>query len=102
MARIGHPRLDLPTAPPTLDATNTTTPGHQLRSLFHGYYDQHQYFPVSNSDEIHIRHRVASRHGTDLLRGVRVMWTDPRIVIHVGTDSGYRLPRMYEGARATA
>ena len=33
-----------------LDATDDPTHGHQQLSLFHGYYDQHQYFPLVISE----------------------------------------------------
>jgi len=33
-----------------LDPTDDPTHGHQQLSLFHGYYEQHQYFPLVISE----------------------------------------------------
>ena len=90
-----------------LDATDDPTHGHQQLSLFHGYYEQHQYFPLIISEPT-TKHlflawlRPGAVHASlgaddDLTRVVsslRVARSD--IKVHVRADSGFGLPRMYE------
>jgi len=90
-----------------LDPTDDPTHGHQQLSLFHGYYDQHQYFPIIISEPttrhiFYVHLRPGSMHAAlgaddnlmfvvDRLRAVR---RDLRI--HARADSGFGVPRMYE------
>jgi hypothetical protein len=90
-----------------LDSTDDPTHGHQQLSLFHGYYDQHQYYPLIISEPT-TRHVFVSwlRFGTahpslgaddDLMRVVNALRAQrPDIQIHVRGDAGYGLPLMYE------
>jgi hypothetical protein len=90
-----------------LDATDDPTHGRQQLSLFHGYYDQHQYLPlvISEPTTKHV-FLVWLRHGTahaalgaddDLMRVVDALRKErPDIAIHVRGDAGFGLPRMYQ------
>jgi len=90
-----------------LDATDDPTHGHQQLSLFHGYYDQYQYFPLIISEPT-TRHvflawlRPGTMHAAlgaddDLMRVVNALRQQrPDIVIHVRGDAGFAVPRMYE------
>lgn len=90
-----------------LDSTDDPTHGHQQLSLFHGYYDQHQYYPLIISEPT-TRHVFVAwlRHGTahaslgaddDLMRVVNALRAErPDIKIHVRGDAGYGLPVMYK------
>ncbi len=90
-----------------LDATDDPTHGRQQLSLFHGYYGQHQYFPMVISEPT-TRHVFLAwmRHGTahaalgaddaltrvvDALRAAR-----PDIQVHVRGDAAFGVPWMYE------
>lgn len=99
----GHLTLDI-------DAFDDPTHGHQQLTLFHGYYEQYQYLPISvtcaENDMVML---VGLRHGTchaslgadDDLRylvgRLRAAWPD--VAIHVRGDSGFGVPRMYEVGR---
>lgn len=90
-----------------LDATDDPTHGHQQLSLFHGYYGQHQYFPMVISEPT-TRHVFLAwlRHGTahaalgaddDLMRVVDALRAArPDIQVHVRGDAGFGVPWMYE------
>jgi hypothetical protein len=89
-----------------LDATDDPTHGHQQLSLFHGYYDQHQYFPLVISEPT-TRHvflvwlRPGAVHAAlgaddDLMKVVNALRAArPDIRIHVRGDAGFGVPWMY-------
>lgn len=90
-----------------LDASDDPTHGQQILSGFHGYFDQHQYFPLFAFDgdtgfplaawlrpgTVH-----ASCGAVDTLRTIvdhlRAAW--PGITILVRGDTGFAVPAMYE------
>jgi hypothetical protein len=90
-----------------LDASDDPTHGQQILSGFHGYFDQHQYFPLFAYDgdtgfplaawlrpgTVH-----ASCGAVDTLRGIverlRAAW--PHVLILVRGDNGLAVPAMYE------
>jgi hypothetical protein len=90
-----------------LDATDDPTHGHQQLSLFHGYYGQHQYYPLIVSEPT-TKHvfvawlRFGTAHASlgaddDLMsvtNALRAARSD--IKIHARGDAGYGLPVMYE------
>jgi hypothetical protein len=90
-----------------LDATDDPTHGQQQLSLFHGYFEQYQYFPsvVSEPTSKHI-FGVWLRPGTmhaalgaddDLMRVVKALRNErPDIRLHVRGDAGFGVPWMYE------
>jgi hypothetical protein len=90
-----------------LDATDDPTHGHQQLSLFHGYYEQHQYYPLIISEPT-TRHvfvawlRMGTAHASqgaddDLMRVVNALrQARPDIKIHVRGDAGFGLPLMYD------
>jgi hypothetical protein len=90
-----------------LDATDDPTHGHQQLSLFHGYYEQHQYYPLIISEPT-TRHvfvawlRFGTAHASlgaddDLMRVVNALrQARPDIKIHVRGDAGFGLPLMYD------
>ncbi len=90
-----------------LDATDDPTHGHQQLSLFHGYYDQHQYFPLVISEPT-TRHvflvwlRPGATHAAlgaddDLMRVVNALRRErPDIKVHVRGDAGFGVPWMYQ------
>jgi hypothetical protein len=90
-----------------LDATDDPTHGHQQLALFHGYYEQHQYYPLIIS-EPNTRHvfvawlRMGTAHASlgaddDLMRVVNALRkARPDIKIHVRGDAGFGLPLMYD------
>ena len=90
-----------------IDPTDVATHGTQQLTLFHGYYDQHQYFPQLITEPTtqhvfgaHLRH--GSAHASlgaedDLLRVVEPLRSeDSSMAIHVRGDSGFGVPKMYE------
>ena len=90
-----------------LDATDDPTHGHQQLTLFHGYFEQYQYFPLIISEPTTKHVFVAwLRPGTvhaslgaedDLMRIVNALRKErPDIVIHIRGDAGFGLPRLYE------
>jgi DDE family transposase len=94
-----------------LDPTDDPTHGQQQLALFHGYYDQHQYFPMLIFDgESGLPLGAWLRPGTlhascgavDMLRGLvdrlRQHWSD--IEISVRGDSGVAVPEMYDYCEA--
>lgn len=89
-----------------LDATDDPTHGDQQLTLYHGFYAQHQYFPLIISEPTTKHVFVAwLRPGTvhaslgaddDLMRVVNALRRErPDIAIHVRADAGFGLPRMY-------
>lgn len=90
-----------------LDASDDPTHGQQILSGFHGYFDQHQYFPLFAFDgdtgfplaawlrpgTVH-----ASCGAVDTLRTIvdhlRAAW--PGITILLRGDTGFAVPAMYE------
>jgi hypothetical protein len=90
-----------------IDATDDPTHGQQILSGFHGYYDQHQYFPLLVF-EGHSGFPLAAwlRPGTvhascgavDVLRRIvtrlRTAW--PQVLIIVRGDNGFALPALYD------
>ena len=90
-----------------LDPTDDATHGHQQLSLFHGYYEQHQYFPILISEPTtqhvfytHLRPGAAhAALGADenLMFVVdRLRQARPDIAIHARGDSGFGVPWMYD------
>jgi Transposase DDE domain group 1 len=90
-----------------LDASDDPTHGQQVLSSFHGYYDQHQYFPLFAYDGTTGFPLAAwLRPGTvhcscgaiETLRGIverlRAAW--PTVLILVRGDNGLAVPAMYE------
>jgi hypothetical protein len=90
-----------------LDASDDPTHGQQILTGFHGYFDQHQYFPLFAFDgatgfplaawlrpgTVH-----ASCGAVDVLKEIvdhfRSVW--PNVVIQVRGDNGMAVPAMYE------
>lgn len=102
-----------PTPPRTLtfdlDAVDDPVHGSQQLSLFHGHYDQYQYFPAfitcaQNDQFVTISLRPGMVHaslGCDddlrfLVTRLRRAWPDVRIVVR--GDAGYGVPTMYDAA----
>ena len=98
--------------PPTritldLDAWDDATHGQQQLTLFHGFYEQSQYYPLSftcaENDQLVL---VSLRHGTapawlgadDDLRFIverlRAVWPD--VQIEIRGDAGFGVPLMYD------
>jgi hypothetical protein len=94
-----------------LDASDDPTHGQQILSAFHGYFDQHQYFPLFAFDGVTgfplaawLRPGTvhASCGAVDVLRIIvnhlRQAW--PNVTILVRADNGLALPGMYEYCEA--
>lgn len=102
-------------APPTqltfdMDAFDDPTHGRQQLTMFHGYYEQHQYLPIvftcAENDAVVL---IGLRHGTchaslgadDDLRYIvsrlRAVWPDVQITVR--GDSGFGVPVMYDVCR---
>jgi Transposase DDE domain group 1 len=93
-----------------LDAFDGPTHGDQQLTMFHGYYDQHQYLPIvitcAENDLVLL---VGLRHGTCaatlgvdndlryLVGRLRAAWPD--VHIRVRGDSGFGAPLMYDVCR---
>lgn len=89
-----------------LDPTDDPTHGHQQLSLFHGYYEQYQYYPLIISEPT-TKHIFLAwlRPGTvhaalgaddDLMRVVDALRTRRAdIAIHARGDCGFGVPWMY-------
>lgn len=89
------------------DATDDPTHGRQQLSLFHGYYQQHQYLPLLVFDG-DTKFPLAGwlRSGTahpswgvvdtlaELVPALRAAWPDVEILVRA--DSGYAVPELYE------
>jgi hypothetical protein len=89
-----------------LDAVDDPAHGEQQLVLFHGYFEQYQYFPsfitcADNDQTVLLSLRPGSMHaalGADddleyLVRRLRQTW--PGVHIHVRGDAGYGMPWMY-------
>jgi Transposase DDE domain group 1 len=89
-----------------LDAIDDPTHGAQQLSLFHGYFEQYQYFPsfitsADNDQVVVLSLRHGSAHaalGADddlkfLVERLRRVWPDIRICVR--GDAGYGMPWMY-------
>jgi hypothetical protein len=89
-----------------IDAVDDPTHGAQQLSLFHGYFDQYQYFPsfitcADNDQVVMLSLRPGCVHaalGADddlayLVRRLRQAW--PAVHIHIRGDAGYGMPWMY-------
>jgi hypothetical protein len=89
-----------------LDAVDDPAHGEQQLVLFHGYFDQYQYFPsfitcADNDQVVLLSLRPGSMHaalGADddleyLVRRLRQAW--PGVHIHARGDAGYGVPWMY-------
>ena len=94
-----------------VDPSDDPTHGQQVLSFFHGYYDQHQYFPLFVFDGASGFPLAAwLRPGTvaaacgavDVLRGLvralRAAWPD--VLILIRGDSGVATPEVYEFCEA--
>ena len=89
-----------------IDAVDDPAHGAQQLVLFHGYFDQYQYFPsfitcADNDQTVVLSLRpgcVAAALGADddlehLVKRLRQVW--PGVHIHVRGDAGYGMPWMY-------
>ena len=90
-----------------LDAWDDETHGQQQLSLFHGHYDQHQYYPLSitcaENDQLVM---VSLRHGTapaflgadddlrHIVKRLREVWPDLEILVR--GDSALGVPLMLD------
>src|SRR5262249_3352630 len=94
-----------------VDPTDDPTHGQQVLSFFHGYFDQHQYFPLLVFDgESGFPLAAWLRPGTvhascgvvPTLRGIvaalRAAWPD--VLILVRGDRGWAVPELYEFCEA--
>jgi DDE family transposase len=94
-----------------VDATDDPTHGGQALAGYHGYYGQHQYFPLLVFDgatgfplACWLRHGTAhaSLGAADVLRAVaaklRGAW--PGVVLTLRADSGLAVPAVYESCEA--
>ena len=90
-----------------LDPSDDPTHGQQILSGFHGYYDQHQYFPLYAFDgttgfPLAAWLRPGTVHAScgavgalqPIVAQLRAAW--PPVVILVRGDSGLAVPAMYE------
>lgn len=89
-----------------IDAVDDPAHGEQQLVLFHGYFDQYQYFPsfitcADNDQTVVLSLRPGAVHaalGADddleyLVRRLHQAW--PGVHIHVRGDAGYGMPWMY-------
>lgn len=92
-----------------LDAVDDPAHGEQQLVLFHGYFDQYQYFPAfitcaDNDQTVVLSLRPGAVHaalGCDddlehLVTRLRRAWPD--VQVHARGDAGYGMPWMYEVA----
>jgi hypothetical protein len=90
-----------------LDAVDDPTHGSQQLSLFHGFYEQHQYLPLvitsAENDQfvsLSLRHGTATASlGADddleyVVTRLRAVWPDVRV--RVRGDAGFGVPAMYD------
>lgn len=102
--RPGHLLLDF-------DGTDDPTHGDQEGSAYHGYYGQHQYFPLLVFDgatgqlvtAVRRRGTVHAGHGSlailkRIVAAVRRRWPD--VAIELRADSGFALPAVYAWCEA--
>lgn len=94
-----------------LDPSDDPTHGQQVLSFFHGYYDQHQYFPLFVFDgETGFPLAAWLRPGTvhascgavttlqPIVQALRAAW--PNVTILVRGDTGLAMPEVYEFCEA--
>ncbi len=94
-----------------VDPSDDPTHGQQVLSFFHGYYDQHQYFPLFVFDGASgfplaawLRPgKVGAACGVvdvlrEIVRALRAAWPD--VLILVRGDSGIAAPEVYEFCEA--
>jgi len=94
-----------------IDPSDDPTHGQQVLSFFHGYYDQHQYFPLFVFDgETGFPLAAWLRPGTvhascgavptlqAIVAALRAAW--PTVTILVRGDSGLAVPEVYEFCEA--
>ena len=90
-----------------LDPTDDPAHGQQQLSFFHGFYDQHQHYPMIVSEETTKHVFIAwLRHGTagaglgvedDVARiAAAFRKADPRTRLHVRGDAGVGKPDLYD------
>jgi len=90
-----------------LDGTDDPTYGDQEGSAYHGYFRQHQYFPLLVFDgetnqlitAVLRRGTVHPSHGivailTRIVRAIRARW--PTVTIELRADSGFAIPALYD------
>ena len=90
-----------------IDGVDDPAHGAQQLALFHGYFEQYQYFPlVTTSADNDLVVMLSLRHGTAhaalgadddiqyLVRRLRAVWPD--VVIYVRGDAGFGMPWMYD------
>jgi hypothetical protein len=90
-----------------LDASDDPTHGQQVLTGFHGYFDQHQYFPLFAFDgmsgfPLAAWLRPGTVHASTgaidtlalIVRKLRAIWPD--LLILVRGDTGFAIPDMYE------
>jgi hypothetical protein len=89
-----------------LDGTDDPTFGEQEGSAYHGYFRQHQYFPLLVFDGAtnHLitavlrRGTVPASHGVvailkRIVRAIRARWPD--VTMELRADSGFAIPALY-------
>lgn len=94
-----------------LDGTDDPTYGDQEGSAYHGYFRQHQYFPLlvfdGETDQLITavlrRGTVHASHGvvailTRIVRAIRARW--PEVTIELRADSGFAIPALYDFCEA--
>lgn len=94
-----------------IDPSDDPTHGQQVLSFFHGYYEQHQYFPVFVFDggsafPLAAWLRPGTVHAScgavttlqPIVRALRAAWPD--VTILVRGDSGMATPEVYEFCEA--
>jgi hypothetical protein len=90
-----------------MDPTDDETHGHQQLSLFHGYYGQHQYFPIIISEPTtkhifyaHLRpgavHAALGAEENLMFVVDRLRQARPGMAIHARGDCGFGVPWMYD------
>lgn len=90
-----------------IDPTAVATHGEQQLTMFHGFYDQHQYFPQIITEPTTQHAFFAQlRHGTMhpakdaedcLLSVIEPLRTQrPNMAVHVRADSGFASPSLYK------
>jgi Transposase DDE domain group 1 len=89
-----------------LDGTDDPTHGEQEGSAYHGYFRQHQYFPLlvfdGETDQLITavlrRGTVHAGHGVvpvlkRIVTAIRTRW--PEVTLEIRADSGFALPALY-------
>lgn len=90
-----------------LDGTDDPTYGDQEGTAYHGYFRQHQYFPLLVFDgetnqlitAVLRRGTVHASHGVvailkRIVRAVRARW--PEVTLELRADSGFAIPTLYD------